>query len=461
MNRSLINRKNSLIFIGVLALLYSLISIFYVKGLTSNYDDLSVLRASAYLNAFPGDPLVANLNGHLEKYKTELGSKVYGRYLGRLTNTSTYFLQNQLVVLIERFPIISPYGSVLLSGLIQHYITIFILVLVLFSSPSIDHRFGFFALLISVLPTALFPSEVQFTKFFPFQMQYVWFTPVSRGASLTAILAVFILLEFGREIPRKKFYPLLVTAGLVSLLTHFGTFVLFFIPLSVIFIAQKIGFYRIDTILKRMKPVGLLILFNCGIVLVAITFLVFFNLFFQADFTTWTIWKSPLYWAVSTNLIIIFWAAIQRFKSKLINSLFSYFFPLSLITIAVNLFHSTSYDLRWSNLYSYYLLEGAERLTGFVHLLFWIIVTGMVFIILENQKRLFKITLGIGLVVVIFVGNIFWTFQVWQNRAPLRSPYLLDVKASDVLLKSIHAYDDEVVYFQSIANELRERNIGH
>ncbi|NTU75273.1 MAG: hypothetical protein HGA86_04050 [Anaerolineaceae bacterium] len=100
-------------------------------------------------------------------------------------------------------------------------------------------------------------------------------------------------------------------------------------------------------------------------------------------------------------------------------------------------------------------------MTGFVHLLFWIIVTGMVFIILENQKRLFKITLGIGLVVVIFVGNIFWTFQVWQNRAPLRSPYLLDVKASDVLLKSIHAYDDEVVYFQSIANELRERNIGH
>lgn len=84
-------------------------------GILFEHDDFAALRASAYISSNPNHQLIKKVVYHLNIHKEALDSKVYGRYYARLTVYNNYKLQNALIRLFERAPMISIYQSAYLS----------------------------------------------------------------------------------------------------------------------------------------------------------------------------------------------------------------------------------------------------------------------------------------------------------------------------------------------------------
>lgn len=430
--------------------------IYYVRMLSGNYDDLSVLRASAYLAENSSHPLQKTLLQDLELQKNWIGEKAYGRYISRLSNPSIYSLQNQFVLLFEKMPMISPYQSVFLANLFIHFITLTLLLIVLAKTPILTMREWVFCLLISLLPVCLVSPFSSVMHYLPFQREHVWYTTAPRGASLTALLAVFILWQTKNSFSMRSKLLLSLLLLILSFFSHPGGFLFAAIPLGVVWLVGKIGLYPFRKMTEHISSIKLVLVLVGGMIISGLAYALGMSLLFTLKPTDWSLNLPPFLWFISSLVLIVIWKKNKNDQNVLINSFMRFFLFIMPIFSGVNMMEITSDQVRWINPLSFRLIEATERVSGLLHVLFWMIVGGILLgYFKEKLLQNWQIPV-MSLLLIVFIGSSVWSYRAWQLHGPLRDEIMLTTKISDLLVeKGVAAYDDEAVYFQSLANELK------
>ena len=431
--------------------IFGMFSIYYTRLLTSNYDDLSVLRASAYLSRYSKSTLVQTLTTHLESVKVQLGERVYGRYAGRLSNASAYILHNQLVLFFENLPQVSPYQSVVFASFSMHLISLFLLIAVFFSTKVAKVSEWIILLFLSMLPMAAY----RVYQFLPFQREHVWYTPVPRGAALTAFIALFILITFS-PISKKKKYVFGILIGIFSFLAHSGAFIVYCLPVFLIIFGEKIQIYKFELFIQKWLPVKIILLFLLLMIGSVAVFYLIMHVFFKVPVSEWYMNTPPKYWAISSIALISSFVILDKFRTNISTQLMKFFYLLSPFICGINLIGISSEQLRWSNRSAYLIIEASERITGLAQFLFWMILGAILIEVVRQKFANFRLLFYSVIFIFGLVGNSYWSIQAWQKRASLRGSDMSNLRASTYLKEfGVSAYDDEVRYFQSVANEFQ------
>jgi hypothetical protein len=468
------------------AILFFVVLLFHIDNLTapSNLDDLSVYRANAYISRFPHDPLLDRLTDHLQQSKAEL-LNWYPRYQWRLLKSSDdYIAQQVLVRMFENLPLYSAYQSVFLADLCLHMLAVtavFLAFGTLFGSQSQVLCWTF---LLSLLPVIFSPSFHLggIGDLFPFQNishHVFWYVAVPRGAALTFFFAALLLWLHTNESALSRtthigFTLLLVAA---SLLSHksmgfllLGTTLCFELGYRLCGcepqkIAHRVGFWRFFLLLNGtlvlLAMVKLLCLFLAGFTEIGI-------------FTTVSIPSSIrlskkilklLSWTIATNLLAYCWLKIQQdangIESSLLragNHCFRYFVPFAIIGIGLNIFHPGEWPMTstW-----HIITEASVRIIGLPHILWWMIFGIWLYakLVSRHKKAFLCIPSIIFLACITTVTSMFLEEKQSASISDIFNRKNLTIISSELLvLPGIDMYEDEILYFHAIANELKKKN---
>jgi hypothetical protein len=446
------------------------------------YIDMSFHRAVAYQYFFPNDDLFIKIQNYLQDYISQ--NKYFAdteiRYLSN--NKGIYIFSSLIVLIFECFPMKSAYQSVYLANVCVSLISIFCLFWA--SNKTLNSKgVPFFAIfLLSASPCILF-YPYYLPLFTPFAiLQFMWNVWAPRGAAIVFFVA-FLLFFASQNLSKSKKYFFTIVFFVLSLLTHLTINIL----LTTIIVSLAIGYkiFKIDFngMKSRFWFKKIFLVFNIGILLViGIQMLIYYYLLDIKDFiivrtvlgtSPWQMYIAKTLkmfsWLISSNILIYLWLKLYS-KSKfstsqfiiLGNFFFKLFFPFAILTIGLQIVYPRFAGVIF--LSPVFIFEQTcLRITGFTQLLFWLILGIFLYEkYYEKYSKVFCIaTYTVLILLCLSMGVNFYLLNKNTNiiAAVFRKDCLTVHFTERLSLPVQEIYGDRELYFNSIANELRDKHL--
>lgn len=450
-----------------------------VIRMTKDFDDLSVLRASSYMARFADDPLLERLEQHLASNRDALGTWTYHRFQNRYDQVGSYTAQNWLIGLLERLPLASPFQSVFFSTLLLHLaavVSLFALAGWLFG---VEGRVVQLGLLLSVVHITMlmgiFPTQpLLFSPFLAAHRGIVWLmpsptwdqtwlSPASRAAAMLFFLGALLLWHqaWQQQAKRWRSIVLALLLLLAALLCHHSMTLLFLLPALLIEGGYRL--FRLDaaTFAERAGWRRVLLLYNLGSLAACAALLVVLLRFFPGKVALFPAQSRMLPASLLlSNALIAGWLILRTsaaFADSRLkrpgDALLGLVLPLTILVASGYVFEPIGAALVDD---LYVLVQARNRLSGLVHLLWWLLLTLCLYAAaLRWRLRLPRPALTGVLVLLCLLMSAKYEGALARDFDLFRRD-LLTTRISPLLeRRGIAAYEDDTLFFQAVANELR------
>lgn len=424
-----------------------------------NFDDMSVLRAGAYLHACEDGRLLDALTRHLDERASLLSPRQVQRYRFRFEFADQYLAVNWLVPWFDALGWRSAYAAPILAVVVLHLFAASVLFLALGGFAARDAaslRVGLVASLVGLaLPAA-------FADLLPFQSEiYLWSTTAPRGAAATFVVAGLVLWSSPSVLSVRSRAAGCAAAALAAYLCHRSMAMLCILPALALVLALRI---TRGNSLRWSRSLGAgrfavvfaaVVLATAGAKALLLSSLGVEELrMLRADGVDPSPTWGAVRWAAwAAASLALAWAGLRR-PTPAGDTLLPYYLPFAAIVLGLNAVHPR--EAVWENPI-FLVSEASLRLGAIPHLLSWMLAVSVLGPLSARLGAGARRAWVVGLAGLVCVAGVLRTLEQARHGtlAEVVSAERRAVRIGDVLARPGRAaYRDEVAYFQGIANHV-------